>query len=79
MFPIALEVAAEIGVSPRPLVLAVAYAGAATFATPLGYPTNLMVYGPGGYRFSDFMKVGLPLTLVLSIVGTILIPIVWPF
>jgi di/tricarboxylate transporter len=79
MFPIAIGAAQDLGISPRPLIMAVAYAGAATFATPLGYPTNLMVYGPGGYRFADFMKVGLPLTVLLSVLAAVLIPLVWPF
>lgn len=79
MFPIAVAVALHIGVDPRPFVMATAIAAAATFASPLGYPTNLMVYGPGGYRFLDFVRVGLPLNVVLTCLGVYIIPRVWPF
>lgn len=79
MFPIALTAAITMDVSPRPFIMAVAFAAAATFITPLGYPTNLMVYGPGGYRFTDYTRVGLPLNIILVVLGTFLIPFVWPF
>ena len=79
MFPIALAAAAALGVDPRPMIMGVVFAAAATFATPLGYPTNLMVYGPGGYRFGDFARVGLPLNLILTVVVTVLVPEFWPF
>jgi di/tricarboxylate transporter len=79
MFPFAVAVAEQLGVSPRPFVLAVAFAASASFLTPIGYQTNLMVYGPGGYRFTDFVRVGLPLTVLLIICALILIPRVWPF
>ena len=81
MFPVALAVATSTGVelSPQPFVLAVMYSAAASLSTPLGYPTNLMVYGPGAYKFSDFLKVGLPLNILLMIVGVYLIPQIWPF
>lgn len=79
MFPIALQIALTIGVDPRPFLIATTIGAAATFASPLGYPTNLMVYGPGAYRFTDFVRVGLPLNVTLTIVGTILIPQIWPF
>ena len=79
MFYIALETALGLGVSPRPFVMTVAFAAAATFSTPLGYPTNLMVYGPGGYRFSDFTRVGLPLDLAFGVVVVALVPLIWPF
>lgn len=69
VFPIALSVAQLLGVSGTPFVLAVAYAASCTFITPHGYVTNLMVYGPGGYNFSDFMKVGLPITLLYMVVS----------
>jgi len=72
VFPIALSVAQLLGVSGTPFVLAVAYAAACTFITPHGYVTNLMVYGPGGYTFRDFMKAGLPLTIIYM-VGAVLI------
>lgn len=67
MFPIVLTIAYTEGTSPIPFVLLIAYAAAANFITPIGYQTNLMVYGPGGYRFSDFMKIGLPLTILYMI------------
>ena len=67
MFPIVLTIALAEGMSPTPFVLLIAYAAAANFITPIGYQTNLMVYGPGGYRFRDFMKIGLPLTILYMI------------
>jgi len=79
MFPFAVAFAQQIGANPRPFVMAVAFAASASFMTPLGYQTNLMVFGPGGYRFSDFVRLGLPLNLLLMLVATILIPLVWPF
>jgi di/tricarboxylate transporter len=66
-------------VDPRPFVIAVLFAAAASFVTPLGYQTNLMVYGPGGYRFSDYIKTGLPLNIVLTLLAIGLIPLFWPF
>ncbi|MEE8556896.1 MAG: SLC13 family permease, partial [Myxococcota bacterium] len=77
-FPVALASAGELGVDPRPFAVAVAIAGSLSLSTPLGYQTNLMVYGPGGYRFTDFMRLGLPLQLVLAIVALVLIPRVFP-
>jgi di/tricarboxylate transporter len=79
MFPFALAMSQELGVDPRPIIMAVTFAASASFATPICYQTNLMVYGPGGYRFSDFVRVGLPLSLILLVVTTIIIPIAWPF
>jgi di/tricarboxylate transporter len=65
IFPISITVAYDLGLSdPTPFILIVAFAGAANFITPIGYQTNLMVYGPGGYAFKDFMKIGIPLTLL---------------
>jgi di/tricarboxylate transporter len=68
MFPISLSIAQNLSINPKPFVLLIAYAAAASFITPIGYQTNLMVYGPGGYNFRDFMKIGLPLTLLFMIV-----------
>jgi di/tricarboxylate transporter len=78
VFPVAVAVATELGVAARPFAIAVAAAAAASFATPISYQTNMMVYGPGGYRFSDFLRVGLPLNLLLLIVALVVIPLVWP-
>ncbi|PRY22591.1 di/tricarboxylate transporter [Aliiruegeria haliotis] len=76
--PIAIGLAAALGYDPRPLVVAVMIAASASFATPIGYQTNMMVYGPGGYRFSDFLKVGIPLNLSIGVLSSILIPFFWP-
>ena len=79
MFPFALAMAAGLGADPRPFAMVVALVASASFLTPIGYQTNLMVYGPGGYRFTDFTRVGLPLSLLLLVVVTLLAPVVWPF
>jgi di/tricarboxylate transporter len=76
--PIAIGLAAELGFDPRPFVIAVMVAASASFATPIGYQTNMLVYGPGGYRFSDFLRVGIPLNLSIGVLASILIPIIWP-
>lgn len=78
MAPIAIALAQATGVDPRPLVIAVMIAASACFATPIGYQTNMLVYGPGGYAFSDFLKVGVPLNLSLGIVVCLTIPLIWP-
>ena len=54
-------------------------AAAASFATPIGYQTNLMVYGPGGYRFSDYLRIGVPLSLIAGVITVVLTPLIWPF
>ena len=79
MTPIAISAAMQMNLDPRPFIFSVCYAASASFITPIGYQTNLMVYGPGGYKFSDYVKVGLPLSVLLWIVATIVIPILWPF
>lgn len=79
MFPLGVATALDLGVDPRPFVMVVALIASASFLTPIGYQTNLMVYGPGGYRFTDFARVGLPLSLLLLVVATLLAPVVWPF
>ena len=76
--PIAIGLAHALGVDPRPLVVAVMIAASASFATPIGYQTNMLVYGPGGYRFTDFMRVGIPLNLSVGILASALIPLVFP-
>lgn len=78
IFPIALAVAGDVGAEPRAFAIVVASAAAASFATPISYQTNMMIYGPGGYRFMDFARVGLPLNLLLLIISMIVIPTVWP-
>ncbi len=79
MVGIAVAVAHAMNVDPRPFVVAVAFAAATSFATPVGYPTNTMVYYAGGYRFTDFMKVGIPLILIFCVLSMWLIPQFWPF
>ncbi len=79
MVPIAITAAAQVGLMPRPFILSICFAASASFVTPVGYQTNLMVYGPGGYKFTDYIKVGLPLSLILWISATFLIPVLWPF
>lgn len=79
MTPLALSLAAQLGVDPRPFVIAVCIAASAAFATPIGYQTNTYVYGVGGYRFSDFLKFGLPLNLICFVIAIYVIPAVWPF
>jgi di/tricarboxylate transporter len=76
--PIAIGLAQSIGVDPRPLVIAVMVAASAAFSTPIGYQTNMLVYGPGGYKFSDFLKVGIPLNLSTGLISALLIPVIWP-
>ena len=78
-FPIAMAAAHSLGVDVMPFAIAVMMAAAASFATPIGYQTNLMVYGPGGYRFSDYLRLGGPLSLILWAVGVVVIPLAWPF
>ena len=78
MVPIALSAAGEMGADPKPFLMGVAFAASLSFATPTGYQTNTMVLGPGGYRFVDYVKVGTPLTVILWLLATFLIPIVWP-
>ena len=78
-FPIALSLAASMSVSPRPFLVAITFAASTSFATPIGYQTNTMVYAPGGYHFSDYTRVGGPLNLVFWAVAVLLMPIMWPF
>lgn len=78
-FPLALASASALGLEPRPFVIAVTVAASASFSTPIGYQTNLMIYGPGGYRFADFLRIGVPLNFVVLTVASLVIPIFWPF
>jgi di/tricarboxylate transporter len=79
MVPIVVKMANELDVSSRPFVMGVAVAASAAFALPMGYQTHMMIYGPGGYRFSDFLRVGIPLNFICWIVSCLLIPVIWPF
>ncbi|MCA9060385.1 MAG: anion permease, partial [Planctomycetaceae bacterium] len=79
VFPIAVASSTSLGINPMPFVMAVMMAASAGFATPIGYQTSLMVYGPGGYRFFDYVRLGVPLDLVIMTVCVVLLPIIWPF
>jgi len=79
LLPIAISAAQGLGVDPKPFIIAVCFGASACFATPIGYQTNLLVYGPGGYRFSDYLKVGMPLNLLVWVMGSLFIPLIWPF
>jgi di/tricarboxylate transporter len=79
MAPIALVAATALGVNPRPLLIAVCFAASTSFATPVGYQTNTMVLHPGGYRYSDFVRIGLPLNLLFWVLSVYFIPRFWPF
>ncbi len=76
--PVAIGLAQSIGVDARPLVVAVMVAASASFATPIGYQTNTLVYGPGGYSFTDFMRIGIPLNIAIGMLASLLIPVLWP-
>jgi di/tricarboxylate transporter len=79
MIPIAVTLALELGVNTRPFILGVTIASSCAFAMPMGYQTHMMIYGPGGYRFTDFLRVGIPLNLICWITSCTLIPMIWPF
>jgi len=79
MFPIALLTARQLGVDVLPFAITIMVAASASFATPIGYQTNLMVYGAGGYRFSDFLRIGIPLTILVGLLTTLAVPLIWPF
>lgn len=78
-FPLALSISSQLGVSPMPFFVVICIAASASFATPIGYQTNLIVQGIGDYKFTDFLRVGLPLNVITFIVSMILIPLIWPF
>ncbi|WP_134727180.1 SLC13 family permease [Paracoccus luteus] len=76
--PIAIELALQLGHDPRAYVVAVMFSASVAFATPIGYQTHMMVYGPGGYKFSDFLRLGIPLDIVTGIAACLVIPLFWP-
>nr|WP_299864723.1 SLC13 family permease [uncultured Roseobacter sp.] len=78
MTPLAIGLGTALGLDPRPLVVAVMIAASCAFATPIGYQTNTLVYGPGGYRFTDFMRIGVPLNLSMALIVSMIIPLIWP-
>ena len=77
--PIALSAAATLNIDPRPLLIAITFAASTSFATPIGYKTNTMIYSPGGYRFTDFTRVGVPLNIIFWGLSVLIIPLIWPF
>jgi di/tricarboxylate transporter len=79
MFPIGMAMAANLGVNGMPFAITIMVGASCSFISPMGYQTNLMVYGPGGYKFIDFVKVGVPMTIVVGIITILLAPVVWPF
>lgn len=76
--PLGIELADKLGCNPEPFIMAVAFAASTAMATPMGYQTNLLVYGPGGYNYRDFVFFGLPLNILVGVVACLLIPIIWP-
>jgi len=79
MVPIVVTLARELGVDSRPFIMAAAIAASCAFSFPMGYQTNMMIYGPGGYKFTDYQRVGIPLNIICWVVACTLIPIIWPF
>ena len=79
IIPISVAAAQQLGISPRPVLMSVAVAAAASFLTPVATPVNLMVMGPGGYRFGDYWKLGLPLMIWFGLVSVFLVPLIWAF
>ena len=78
MAPIALDSAAGLGLSPHALLMGVAIAASASFTSPIAHPANILVMGPGGYRFADYFRLGVPLILVVMIIAMLLMPLLWP-
>jgi len=78
MSPIVLSASGDLGVAPQTAMMAVAMAASASFTSPISHPANILVMGPGGYRFADYLKVGLPLTAVVFVIAMLLLPVFWP-
>jgi di/tricarboxylate transporter len=78
-FPIAMATATNLGANPMPFIIAVMIAASCGFATPLGYQTHLMVFGPGGYHFRDYLRIGIPLDILFLVLTVLLVPFIWPF
>jgi len=79
MTPIAIALAASVGVDPRPFVVGVMMSASASFATPIGYQTNTLVYMAGGYRFMDYVRIGVPMNIIVGVVTALTIPLFWSF
>jgi di/tricarboxylate transporter len=79
LIPIALSTAAALQVDPRPFVIGICFGASACYATPIGYQTNMLVFGPGGYSFKDYLKLGIPLNIWVWLMASIFVPIIWPF
>ena len=79
VFPIAMSTTERLGVNPMPFIICIMIGASASFSTPIGYQTNMMVYGPGGYRFGDYLRFGIPLNILIGIVAVSLAPLIWPF
>jgi di/tricarboxylate transporter len=79
LLPIAISAAQGLNVDPKPFIIAVCFGASACYASPIGYQTNLLVYGPGGYRFGDYLTIGIPLNILVLLAGSIFIPWIWPF
>jgi di/tricarboxylate transporter len=78
LMPIALSTAATLQVNPRAFIVGLCFGASACYATPIGYQTNLLVYAPGGYAFMDYLKLGIPLSVGVWILSSVLVPILWP-
>ena len=78
-FPLALSLSTQLGVDPMPFFVVICMAASASFSTPIGYQTNLIVQGIGNYKFMDFVRIGLPLNLITFLISIFLIPLIWPF
>ena len=79
VFPIALSIAQNMGIDFVPFAIVIIMGASASFSTPLGYQTNLMIYGPGGYKYTDYLKIGLPLNFIVAIITLSLVPLLWEF